>query len=129
MQLARTTRRVSAEEDYTVRVPVNSRDELGLLGEAFNAMLTQIQSRDTALQQAHDGLEQRVIERTAQLETANHELEAFSYSISHDLRAPLRAINGFARILLEEYAPSLVDEAQELPTHARQHAVHGPIDR
>jgi len=53
-------------------VSVNSRDELGLLGEAFNAMLTQIQSRDTALQQAHDELEQRVIERTAQLEAANH---------------------------------------------------------
>jgi signal transduction histidine kinase len=122
VQLAHTARRVSAEQDYTVRVPVNSRDEPGLLGEAFNAMLTQIQARDSALRQAHDELEQRVRERTAQLEAANHELEAFSYSISHDLRAPLRAINGFARILLEEHAPHLADEAQEYLQLVRDNA-------
>jgi signal transduction histidine kinase len=124
VQLAQATRSVSAQRDYTVRVPVNSRDELGLLGEAFNEMLTQIQWRDAALQQAHDELEQRVIERTAQLEAANHELEAFSYSVSHDLRAPLRAINGFARILLEEHALHLQDEAQEYCQLIRDNAQH-----
>jgi signal transduction histidine kinase len=112
LALANTARMVSERKDYTVRAEVYARDELGLLAEAFNAMLTQIHDRDAALLHMNEELEERVQERTAELRTANRELEAFTYSVSHDLRAPLRAITGFARILLEDHAPQLPDDAQ-----------------
>jgi PAS domain S-box-containing protein len=67
-------------------------------------------------------LEQRVVERTAQLEIANKELEAFSYSVSHDLRAPLRAVDGFSQAVLEDYGPQLPEEGRRYLLTIRQGA-------
>lgn len=64
--------------------------------------------------------EEELQERVAQIQAANKEMEAFSYSISHDLRAPLRAIDGFSRIVLEEYAPHLPDDGQRYLRMARE---------
>ncbi len=69
-------------------------------------------------------LEQRVAERTAQLEAANQELEAFAYSVSHDLRGPLRAIDGFSQALLEDYPAALDAQGREYLQRVRAATQH-----
>ncbi len=76
--------------------------------------VTELKKAQRDIAELNRGLEQKIIQRTAELKTSNEELEAFSYSVSHDLRAPLRAIIGFTAILEEDYSSKLDDEAKRI---------------
>jgi PAS domain S-box-containing protein len=117
-------KRYVRKDGATINVAVNAAgviDSTGhaVFGTAFIRDITEQKQAEEEILKLNTGLEQRVLDRTTELESVNKELEAFTYSVSHDLRAPLRAMDGFSKILIEDLANTLEDEQKKYLQHIR----------
>ncbi len=127
LKLAGLAREVAEAKDYSMRAGLDRGDEIGELAAGFDAMLSGLEARirerdfaEEALRQAHNTLEVKVAARTEELKLANEELEAFNYSASHDLRAPIRRIDGFSALLELECAGTINANAKDYLARIRK---------
>jgi light-regulated signal transduction histidine kinase (bacteriophytochrome) len=114
LSLVSTSKEVSDNHDYAIRAQKFGNDELGTLTDAFNDMLMQIESQSADIISFNQELERKVESRTVELAQANKELESFSYSVSHDLRAPLRKINSFIDMFVDRSKDQLSTDQKML---------------
>lgn len=114
------------EEEEILQNKEKLLEALELANQSRQTLLSVLEDQRIAeleIQKLNTELESRVLERTALLEASNKELEAFAYSVSHDLRTPLRAVNSFAEILVEDYANELDDEAKRICSVIRNNSL------
>ncbi|NOZ38831.1 MAG: response regulator [Planctomycetes bacterium] len=136
-KLSQTANAITQSGDYSLRVKIDSKDELGQLGNALNQMLSQVEETKSALTKAHDEMEERVLLRTAELseeitqrekiqqdleasivaaETANRSKSEFLANMSHEIRTPLNGILGFTDLLIRDENATIEERRDFLET-------------